>query len=203
MVHAYFNQYIIHSATPMKKKILSILFLFICLLAQSQTKINGITFSDTYAAGKDKLVLNGGGVREKYWMDMYVACLYLTEKNKDANSIISANSSMAIRICIVSGLITSDRMIEAVEEGFKKSTGGKQADYKDKIDKFKKAFSDPIAKSDVFDIVYTGEKLFIYKSGKLKTEIEGLDFKKAVFGIWLGKEPADSDLKEGMLGEAD
>ena len=30
--------------------------------------------------------------------------------------------------------------------------------------------------------------------------IEGLDFKKAVFGIWLGKEPADSNLKEGMLG---
>lgn len=187
----------------MKKIIFLILITLSCFVSQAQTKINGITFSDSYTAGKDKLVLNGGGTREKYWMDMYVAGLYLTEKNKDANSIISANSSMAIRMCIVSGLITSDKMIEAVEEGFKKSTGGKQADYKEKIDKFKKAFSDPIAKSDVFDIVYSGEKLSIYKAGKLKAEIEGLDFKKAVFGIWLGKEPADSDLKEGMLGETD
>lgn len=93
--------------------------------------------------------------------------------------------------------------MEAVEEGFKKSTGGKQADYKNKIDKFKKAFSEEIKKGDVFDIVYTGEKNFIYKNNTLKAEAEGLDFKKAVFGIWLGKEPADSDLKDGMLGETD
>ena len=187
----------------MKTKIFSALFVLSCFITQAQTKINGITFQDTYTAGKDKLVLNGGGTREKMWMDMYVAGLYLTEKNKDANSIITANSSMAIRICIVSGLITSDRMLEAVDEGFKKSTGGKQDSYKDKITQFKKAFLDPIKVSDVFDIVYTGDKMIISKNGTLKAEIEGLDFKKAVFGIWLGKEPADSDLKERMLGEAD
>ena len=187
----------------MKNKILSALFFLSCFVSQAQTKINGITFTDTYTAGKDKLVLNGGGTREKYWMDMYVAGLYLTEKNKDASSIIAANSSMAIRICIVSGLITSDKMIEAVKEGFKKSTGGKTDAIKDKIEKFQKAFSDPIKKTDVFDIVYAGEKITISKNGTLKAEIEGLDFKKAVFGIWLGNEPADSDLKEGMLGETD
>ena len=187
----------------MKNKFFLILFTLISLFSQAQTKINSITFQDTYTAGKDKLVLNGGGTREKYWIDMYVGALYLTAKNKDAKSIVAANSSMAIRICIVSGLITSERMLEAVDEGFKKSTGGKQADYKDKIDKFKKAFSDPIAKADVFDIVYTAEKIFIYKNNTLKAEIEGFDFKKAVFGIWLGDDPADSDLKDGMLGDSD
>ncbi len=178
----------------------AILLMLSFFITEAQIKINGITFPDSYTTGKDKLALNGGGTREKYWMDMYVGALYLTEKSKDANSIISTNSSMAIRICILSGLITSDKMIDAVEEGFKKSTGGKQADYKDKIDKFKKAFSEEIKKGDVFDIVYSGEKISIYKNNTLKAEIEGLDFKKAVFGIWLGKEPADSDLKEGMLG---
>lgn len=186
----------------MKKIVLLLLTSFSGFVSEAQTKINGITFPDSYTAGKDKLVLNGGGTREKYWMDMYVAGLYLTEKSKDADKIISANSSMAIRICIISGLITSDKMIEAVEEGFKKSTGGKQADYKERIDKFKKAFSEEIKKGDVFDIVYASEKISIYKNGTSKTEIDGLDFKKAVLGIWLGKEPADSDLKEGMLGEA-
>ncbi len=168
--------------------------------SEAQTKINGISFADTYTAGKDKLVLNGGGTREKYFMDMYVGALYLTEKNKDANSIINANASMAIRICIVSGMITSEKMTEAVAEGFKKSTGGKTDAIKDKIEKFKKGFSDPIKKGDVFDVVYTAEKIYIYKNGTLKAEIDGFDFKKAVFGIWLGAQPADSDLKEGMLG---
>ena len=177
--------------------------LIICIFAQAQTKINGLTFPDTYSAGKDKLVLNGGGVRDKYWMDMYVGALYLTAKSKNAADIISANTSMTIRMCIVSGLITSDKMMSAVREGFEKSTGGKQAAFKDKIDQFQKGFSDPIKKGDVFDIVYTSETISIYKNSTLKVEIPGFDFKKAVFGIWIGEEPADSDLKEGMLGEAD
>ncbi|MBI3502576.1 MAG: chalcone isomerase family protein [Bacteroidetes bacterium] len=175
------------------------ILLVLSFFAQAQTKINGIIFSDTYTAGKDKLVLNGGGTREKFWMDMYVAGLYLTEKNKDAQKIIDANSSMAIRICIVSGLITSSRMTEAVDEGFKKSTDGHPEKFSDQIAKFKSAFSEEIKKTDVFDIVYTGEKVSIYKNGKSKAEIDGLDFKKAVFGIWLGKEPVQENLKEELL----
>ena len=92
------------------------------------------------------------------------------------------------------------RMEEAVEEGFRKSTGGKQDTYKDKITQFEKAFKEPIKVGDIFDIVYTAETIFVYKNNTLKAEVKGLDFKKAVFGIWLGNDPADTDLKEGMLG---
>jgi hypothetical protein len=34
----------------------------------------------------------------------------------------------------------------------------------------------------------------------MKEEIDGFDFKKAVFGIWLGKEPAQENLKTDLLG---
>jgi hypothetical protein len=184
-----------------------ILLLFVQgFLSVAQTNINGITFPDVYNAGKDKLIINGGGTREKLWMDMYVAALYLKAKSKDANSIVMANSSMAIRISIVSGLITSSRMKEAVDEGFKKSCGGKESVFKEQIEKFKQSFTDEIKKGDVFDIVFLEEsfpataKILVYKNNILKSEIPGLDFKKAVFGIWLGNEPVDSDLKEQLLG---
>ena len=42
---------------------------------------------------------------------------------------------------------------------------------------------------------------FANKNGVKKGTIEGLDFKKALFGIWLGNKPADDDLKDGMLGK--
>ncbi|TAL58118.1 MAG: chalcone isomerase [Bacteroidetes bacterium] len=187
----------------MKKILFLVFFLAPFLFLQAQTKINNITFPDTYTSGKDKLLLNGGGTREKYWMDMYVGALYLPAKSKDAPAIVSANNSMGIRLCIVSGLITSEKMTEAVKEGFRKSTEGKQDAYKDKIAQFQKAFSEAIKKGDVFDIAYADETISIYKNNTLKAEIRGLDFKKAVFGIWLGKEPADEDLKEGMLGNSD
>lgn len=185
----------------MKKILLWLAAISAGLSLHAQTMINSVSFPDSYLAGKDKLVLNGGGTREKYWMDMYVGALYLPEKSKDASAIVSANNSMMIRMVIVSGLITSDKMTAAVKEGFEKSTGGKQDSYKDKIAQFQKAFSEEIKKGDVFDVIYTAETTSIYKNSVLKSSIPGFDFKKAVFGIWLGKEPADEDLKEGMLGQ--
>ena len=187
----------------MKNILFPILFFITCFISQAQTKIEGVTLPDTYMAGKDKLVLNGGGTREKFWMDMYVGALYLPAKSKDAASIVSANTSMVIKMSIVSSLITSERMAEAVVEGFAKSTGNNTTPFKAKIEQFQKAFSEPIKVGDVFDIVYTAETISVYKNNTLKTSIPGLDFKKAVFGIWLGKDPADSDLKNGMLGEKD
>ena len=41
----------------------------------------------------------------------------------------------------------------------------------------------------------------VYKNGSKKGSIDGHDFKRALFGIWLGDKPADDDLKAGMLGK--
>ena len=38
------------------------------------------------------------------------------------------------------------------------------------------------------------------KNGKEITTFGNLKFKQALFGIWFGNEPADENLKEGMLG---
>lgn len=187
----------------MKKKIIAALFLFSSVLVFAQTKINNVICPNTFTVGNDNLVLNGGGTRVKLWIDAYVGVLYLPAKSKDAASIVAANTPMAIRLNIVSSLITSSRMIEAVEDGFQRSTGNNTAPFKDKIEKFKNAFSGEIKKTDIFDIVYAGGKTSIYKNNTLKTEIDGFDFKKAVFGIWLGNDAVDSDLKKGMLGVAD
>jgi hypothetical protein len=38
-------------------------------------------------------------------------------------------------------------------------------------------------------------------NGRTAGTIPGVDFKRALFAIWLGDKPADRTLKEGMLGE--
>ncbi|RLC28517.1 MAG: chalcone isomerase, partial [Deltaproteobacteria bacterium] len=44
-----------------------------------------------------------------------------------------------------------------------------------------------------------GKGVSVFSKGKLTTTVEGLDFKKAVFGIWLCDDPCDEDLKEELL----
>jgi hypothetical protein len=134
-------------------------------------------------------------------MDLYVGALYLKAKSKEDQKIIDADESMCVKLHIVSGMITSEKMTTAVDEGFQKSTKGNTAPLQSKITQFKAVFAEKINKGDVYDLVYDKSKgTLIYKNSKLLTSIPGLDFKKALFGIWLCSEPADEGLKKKMLG---
>jgi hypothetical protein len=99
-------------------------------------------------------------------------------------------------------MITSEKMITAINEGFENATGNKTASLKPKIDKFKSFFKEEIKKGDAFIIVNVpNEGVVVYKNGAKKGTIEGYDFKRALFGIWLCDKPADADLKTAMLGK--
>ncbi|MBE7638945.1 chalcone isomerase [Salegentibacter sp. BLCTC] len=182
-----------------------IIFLFIAVFSlhsiSAQTEIGGATLPNSLNFGSEKLVLNGAGVREKFWMDMYAGGLYLKAKSGNASEIMNKNEAMALKLHIVSKMITSERMIDAVNEGFENATGGNTAPLSDEIKKFISFFEEEINKGDIFDLVYLPERgMVIYKNGNESGTIQGLAFKKALFGIWLSNKPADKDLKKGMLG---
>lgn len=186
----------------MKKIIFVMVALLGLNLATAQTKVGGVSLPDSETFQGETLKLNGAGVREKLWIDLYAGGLYLSEKSSDASAIVASNSPMSIKLHIVSKLITSDKMIEAVNDGFESSTDGKTAPLASKIEKFRSFFMEKIQKNDVFDIVYLPSKgVVAYKNDKELGTIEGMEFKKALFGIWLSNKPADDDLKEAMLGK--
>lgn len=170
---------------------------------QAQVTINGVKLPATLKAGDSEISLNGGGIRKKLFFKLYVGGLYLQNKSSDAKAIIDADEAMAVKLQITSGMISSENMSEAINEGFDNSTGGNVAPIKDKISKFVDTFKkSEIVEGNVFDIVYVpGKGVESYKDGKLQSTIEGLDFKEALFGIWLSDKPADEDLKEAMLGK--
>ena len=184
------------------KKILGIfMILGVVLTTTAQTKVGGVTLPASETFGEYNLKLNGAGVREKFWIDLYAGGLYLSNPSKDAEKVMNADEAMAVKLHIVSKLISSDKMIDAVEEGFENSTNGNTSALDSRIKKFIGFFKEEISKGDVFDITYQpGKGVVAYKNGKEKGTIEGMDFKKALFGIWLAKDPADDDLREAMLG---
>ncbi|NEV93245.1 chalcone isomerase [Psychroflexus sp. YR1-1] len=186
----------------MKTGFFMIVAFFITISAFAQTEIAGVVLPNTFEIGETQLNLNGAGVREKYWMDMYAGGLYTAEEMNAAPNVRNADVPMVIKLHIVSGLISSDKMSSAVEDGFENSTDGNTKAFRPKIDKFKAFFSEEITKNDVFDISYTpGTGIVVFKNDKELGRIEGLDFKKVLFGIWFGEKPADKDLMEGMLNQ--
>lgn len=183
-----------------------IIFMMIALMglnfATAQTEVGGVNLPNKVNFQGQSLELNGAGVREKLWIDLYAGGLYLKQRSSDASAIMSADEPMSIKLHIVSKLISSEKMIEAVNEGFENSTSGNTKPLASEIEKFKSFFMEEITKNDVFDIVYVPSKgVMAYKNNKELGTIEGMDFKKALFGIWLSNNPADDDLKEAMLGK--
>ena len=186
----------------MKKQIITFFVLIATAITMNAQKtVAGVKVEEKLVLEEQNLVLNGVGTRVKLFMDMYVGALYLEKKSTNANEIMASKDGAAIRLTIVSGLISSDKMIDAVTEGFENSTGGKTAPLKPKIDKFISFFKEEIKKGDVFTMVNTDEGVVVYKNNTKKGVIEGNDFKKGLFGIWLSAKPADKNLKKAMLGQ--
>src|SRR5215216_3871644 len=111
------------------KKMFVILFLGIgiCLNVVAQKTINGVTLPASIKKDNVELVLNGGGIRKKVFFKLYVAGLYLKTKTTNGYEVIASDKEMMMRLTITSGMISSENMSEAIEEGFEKSMNGNTA----------------------------------------------------------------------------
>ena len=184
------------------KKLLTTLMLslFVALPSQALT-IKGVDVKDTMTLENQKLVLNGAGIRTKWFVEGYIAALYLNEKTSDAQAVIDADEPMAVRLIITSGMITPKRMSDSTRDGFISSTGGNIAPIANEIDELISAFKDKVEEGDIFDLVYQPEVgVTVYRNGEEKVKVEGMEFKKALFGIWISKNGIQKSLRKDMMG---
>ncbi len=189
------------------KKALSTGFVSLALSAAlsapvSALTVEGVDVPDTYSAMDTELTLNGAGTRSKWFMDLYVGGLYVPQSIDDGQAVINADEPQAITLHIISDMITSERMTEATLEGFKNANNGDLSAIRDDVDRFMSVFEEEIQEGDVFDLVYLpSEGVRVLKNGEVRDTVGSLEFKKALFGIWLSDKPAQKDLKASMLGQ--
>ena len=187
----------------MTKKLL--LLTLSCLMVTSLAvakEIGGAKLPDSLMAGESKLLLNGAGLRKKLFIKVYAGGLYLTQYAKDPQKVIEADEPMAVRMHFIYDGVSGKKLVNGWNDGFDKATGGNVSSIKKEIDLFNSFFTDEAKKDDIYDIIYIpGDGVQVFMKGKLRGTVEGLDFKKALFAIWLGEKPADSGLKKGMCGK--
>ena len=171
------------------------------LVPAHAAKRAGVELADTLSIADSELSLNGSGIRKKLFIKLYVGSLYLAEASSDAAAIIDADEPMAIRLNIISDLLTRKKMIKALKQGFRSATGGDTSAIQPQIDQMLAGMQEKIGAGDVYTLAYEpdiGTKLM--RNGEEQLIIEGLPFKQALFGIWLSDKPAQASLKTGLLG---
>jgi len=164
-------------------------------------EVEGVLLQETLESNGQQLVLNGAGVRSKWFLDLYVAGLYLEEESTDAREVIGADRPMVLRLDIISGLISSKKMEEATREGFRHAAATGYPAGAEQVDAFIDVFREEIKEGDRFELAYLpGEGVRVSKNGELRATLTGLPFKQALIAIWLGEQPAQQSLKQDLLG---
>jgi len=185
----------------MRNRFIVLLILLGTFLNGHAAEIGGVQMPDLIETEQGVLILNGAGIRTKFFLDVYVGGLYLRRKHFNPAEIVAADEPMAIRLQVVSAMITAQVMAQATREGFSKATGGNITPIQPEIETFITVFSEKINKNDVFDLIYIPAKgVAAYKNTKPYTVTKGLPFKQALFGIWLCDNPVQQSLKKAMLG---
>ncbi|WP_076410821.1 chalcone isomerase family protein [Shewanella sp. UCD-KL12] len=163
-------------------------------------EISGVEISEQLDASGVQLQLNGAGVRSKFFIDLYVGSLYLPNKTSKLETVLAAPAA-AVRLNITSGMITSDKMRDAIIEGFDDATDGDTQAIQAQIDSFMALFTDEIVEGDQFTFVTSkSEGVTAFKNGTEQDTITGEAFRTALLKIWLGDSPAQNSLKKAMLG---
>ena len=154
------------------------------------------------AENGDLLVLNGAGLREKFWVDVYVGSLYLPAKSNDIGEILSKPESWRIQLDFVYKEVAQEKLLDSWREGFEKNQSPETLQQlQSRIAAFYGFFDSSAVAKDQFWFDYQpGIGTQVSKNKQLLGVIPGGDFGNALLEIWLGNHPADKSLKKAMLG---
>jgi hypothetical protein len=184
---------------------LRIVLAFALMLSPVMTlakELAGVTLPETVALGaRPPLVLNGAGIRSKFFIKVYVGALYLPARTRDADAVLHHTGPVAMHMHFLHSEVAKEKLVNAWNEGFEANLdAAERARLGARIERFNGLFR-TVRQGDVIRLDYlpgTGTTVSI--NNETHGVIEGEDFMQAWLRIWLGREPADAGLKQGLLG---
>jgi len=185
------------------KSIILLLCLGLTGFTAIAVEIEGVNIPDTLSMPNSgpTLVLNGAGIREKFFMDIYIGALYLESRQSVAKTILNDTGAVSILMHFLHSEVSKDKITSGWTEGLEKNTppATMQA-LEPRLVIFNKLFR-TVRKGDVIRIDYlpdNGTQVRI--NGEWRGTVEGNDFFRAILSIWLGDKPVTKSLRNGMLG---
>ncbi|MBR9726741.1 chalcone isomerase family protein [Shewanella intestini] len=184
------------------KKLIPLGAVVLSVISPVQAKeVAGVDVAETLVISGTSLHLNGAGVRSKFFMDLYVGSLYLQNKQTQLTQVLQQPQAV-VRLNITSGMITSEKMTDAITEGFELATDDNAVSIEQQVNAFMAFFVQEIKKGDQFTFVTsTTMGVMTFKNGQELGVIKGESFRQALLKIWLGDEPAQKSLRKAMLDQ--
>jgi hypothetical protein len=161
--------------------------------------IEGVSFRDRTQVGQINLALKGVGLaRYLYAIKVYVAALYLPEGVKTQD--VLGDIPKRLELQYFQNIKAAD-FAKAADQVLPQNVPATVVSaLRPQIDRFHAWYQD-IKPGDRYSLTYVpGQGTELAHNGVPKGVMEGADFAAAYFAIWLGSDPINDKLKDGLLG---
>ena len=186
------------------KRLSLIVVCFLLSWSACAVEVEGVQLSEKLNVGDHDLVLNGAGVRTRFvFLDMYVAALYLAEKQGSSDAILASNGEKRMALHML-----SDVSSETLSKSFYRTialnlTPAELAALDVQLKQLGVLFGmmSEATKGDVITMNYLpGRGTEINFNDVTIGVIEGAAFNSALLRVWLGIKPVQDGLKKKLLG---
>lgn len=189
-------------------RILAMVAAGLLALAASAAEVAGVKLDDKVrlAADAPELALNGAGVRTRFFVKVYVAGLYATEKKTAVAETLALGGPKRFAMVMLRD-VTAPQLSDALNDGFKANNSpADQARYQAQLAELTAIMNalGGAKKGQVVALDYLpGVGTRVQLDGETKGKpIPDEGFYRALLRVWLGDNPADADLKRALLGQS-
>jgi hypothetical protein len=177
----------------------------VCALAligsnASAAEISGVKLPDQVSAGGKSLKLNGAGLRQATILkvNVYAAGLYLEKPSGDGEAIANSDQAKSIDMVFMRD-VSAKQMAEAFGEGFEKNCVAGCAELKPHLSKLQGLLKD-MKKGETMSVHFLADGVELMIRGQKMGSVGDKAFSHQLIRCWIGKNPPNSGLKEGLLG---
>jgi len=176
-------------------------------LAAPAAEVAGVKLDDKVrvAPNAPEIELNGAGVRTRFFVKVYVAGLYVTDKKNTPADVLALGGSKRFAMSMLRD-VTAPQLTDALNDGFKANNSpADQERYKAQLGELTAIMNSlgGAKKGEVVALDYLPEVgTRVQLNGEAKGKpIPDEGFYRALLRVWLGENPVDADLKKGLLGQ--
>lgn len=189
-------------ASSRGSRLAMLLAVWLAACAVQAAEVAGIRIDDKVQVGGQELVLNGAGLRTKFFIKVYVGALYVDQKTTAPAAIhdSAAPRRMMLRMLREMG---ADGLYGALDEGLRNNlTSAEMAELKPQADQLGAIMKGigTVKEGDSIAIDFGAAGIEVGLNDKPRGTVDGAAFGRALLKVWLGDHPADASLKKALLG---
>lgn len=163
-------------------------------------EVASVEFPEQVRVDGETLILNGAGIRKKFFVSVYAAGLYLTAPAGSAEAALTVAPPKRVTMHFLHREVGRDKLRDSWRDGFDENLdAASRKPLEAELQKFIGLFPDLHA-GDTVQLDQLGDgSTEVRIKGALVGHFAQAGFFNALLQVWLGEAPADRSLKKALL----